>query len=442
MITKTRCARAYDLKRRFAKLKHEHFVCFSLFLSLFLFCSLSLFFSRFSRSIQTYYPFTWAQNIENKTTNKHILQMYSKQIKSKYEISTFCRQLLNVFSPLLHQYLRQHKFVAQQTTDSKNSWFRRMFDALRKYLFWLQSKCIQYALLRFAVVSSFELLILKHRAASSFRLVRESNLPKDARRNRCICLVGALKFFNNLIEPSFTFIFTVSVEVSHKKFQLRFRSINIMYIYLLHNEQSFLFYFRWKSFVSFYAHVSTKHKTHICTVHTFNDGSEYFDVYILWLCNSAFLFCNTLEFVFYITTRKVHLYGWLYKMSIFGRENCVVEFQFRVESSCTIERKLKLMKSWFLCERIENKLMYFRSVHRNSHSRCSIFLSLCVCILFLSRIGNKTKQNCTTQRFIEQVYVANANPNSSANAKPICWYQWKTSFDFSWSLVWKNDLII
>lgn len=157
----------------------------------------------------------------------------------------------------------------------------------------------------------------------------------------------------------------------------------------------------------------TKHKTHICTVHSFNDGSEYFDVYILWLCNSAFLFCNALEFVFYITTPKVHLYGWLYKMSIFGRENCVVEFQFRVESSCTIELKLKLIRSWFLCKRIEYKLMYFSSIHLNSHYRCSIFYRFVYVFCLYRKL--EIKQNCTQQRSIEQVYVENANANANVH---------------------------
>lgn len=86
-------------------------VFFSLFLSLFhsesLFVSLSFFaiaiyiffalFHSVDTELSVAHPYSQAHNIKNKTTNKHILRKCSKEIKSKYEIRTFCRQLFNVF---------------------------------------------------------------------------------------------------------------------------------------------------------------------------------------------------------------------------------------------------------------------------------------------------------------------------------------------------------
>lgn len=112
MITESKCARAYDLKRHFVKLKHERFDCFffTIFIAFslgvalcvaFLFRHCYLYFFALFHSVDTElsvaHPYSQAHNIKNKTTNKHILRKCSKEIKSKYEIRTYCRQLFNVF---------------------------------------------------------------------------------------------------------------------------------------------------------------------------------------------------------------------------------------------------------------------------------------------------------------------------------------------------------
>lgn len=80
------------------------FIAFSLGVALcvaFLFRHCNLYFFALFYSVDTElsvaHPYSQAHNIKNKTTNKHILRKCSKEIKSKYEIRTFCRQLFNVF---------------------------------------------------------------------------------------------------------------------------------------------------------------------------------------------------------------------------------------------------------------------------------------------------------------------------------------------------------
>lgn len=80
------------------------FIAFSLGVALcvaFLFRHCYFYFFALFHSVDTElsvaHPYSQAHNIKNKTTNKHILRKCSKEIKSKYEIRTFCRQLFNVF---------------------------------------------------------------------------------------------------------------------------------------------------------------------------------------------------------------------------------------------------------------------------------------------------------------------------------------------------------
>lgn len=148
MITESKCARAYDLKRHFVKLKHERFDCFfSLFLSLFHSESLFVSLSFFAIAISIFLLF-FTLSIQNYLSL--ILTPKHTTLKIKRQTNTYCesaRKRLKVnmrFEHSVDSFLMFFFFVAfipicENTEEgvrcSTNTpiaifcWFERMFDA-------------------------------------------------------------------------------------------------------------------------------------------------------------------------------------------------------------------------------------------------------------------------------------------------------------------------
>lgn len=197
------------------------------------------------------HPYSQAHNIKNKTTNKHILRKCSKQIKSKYEIRTFCRQLFNVFLfRCFYPHMWKHRARGSLLDKHTNCDILLVWTDV-----WCLTKIFISTSIKMHTMFYYISLLLLHLNCVNFGTPFCSYslfllcfmwkwLPEDVQTNYATFCAEVCQ---NLIGLSFTFIcMTLPKEVSQKVhiclFMLRFCSINIMYIYLLHNERSFVLF--------------------------------------------------------------------------------------------------------------------------------------------------------------------------------------------------------